>query len=103
VKKRPQHVQKGKEGLLHGPLRIEIEDVTLRHKKECLGCGSKPPPTERRLKLVGGSGRAAQTSIYCAQCGAAWLVDHVVEVERARSYLAGAEICVRLTRQKNGK
>lgn len=96
MKTRSKRIQKGKEGLLHGPLRIEVEDVTTRHKKECAGCAGIP--AGRRLKIVSGGGRSAQTSIYCSECGDEWLIDHSGDVTRARTRLVcGSDVCVRLT------
>lgn len=95
MKPRNKRIQEKHYGLFHGPLRIEVEIVTARHKKPCDGCGE--PPEGRRLKVTAGGGRAQVISVYCSSCGVEWLLDHEEEAGRARVRLAeGSNICVRL-------
>jgi hypothetical protein len=94
LKPRNKRVHEKHYGLFHGPTRIEVEDVTARHKKPCDGCDVLP--VGRRLKVVAGAGRSASTAIYCAGCGVAWLGDHRTELGRAVHRLTGADLCVRL-------
>jgi hypothetical protein len=96
VKRRPKRIQNP--GLLHGPTRIEIEEVTARHKLPCAGC--ERVPRTRRLKIVEGAGRAASTTVYCETCGASWLLEHAEDVTRAIGRLSGADFSVRRTRDE---
>lgn len=94
MKPRNKRIHEKHHGLFHGPLRIEVENVTTRHKKPCDGCGK--PPKGRRLKVTVGGGRAQAISVYCYGCGVVWLGDHRMELDRAVHRLAGSHICVRL-------
>jgi hypothetical protein len=93
MKPRNKRIQPKHYGLFHGPLRIEVQDVTARHKKGCLHC--EELPEGRRLRVVAGGGRSATTSIYCHACGAVWLDDHRTELDRAIDRLDGSHICIR--------
>lgn len=74
-----------KPGLLHGPRRIEVETVKKAHRKPCEGCGSVP--CHRRLKVVNGAGRSADTLILCISCGLDYLSDRRDEYQRAQDFL----------------
>jgi len=97
VKPRNKRIQPKHYGLFHGPLRIEVEDVTTRHKKPCAGC--EELPEGRRLKLTAGSGRSASISIYCHECGCLWLQDHQEELDRTIQRLDGVHHCIRLIQE----
>jgi hypothetical protein len=81
-------------GLLHGPRRVEVEDVGPRHAAPCGVCGRVP--RSRRLRVVDGSGRASKCLVFCSECGADWLVARVEDYDRAQQRLLGADISVRL-------
>lgn len=98
MKPRNKRIQPKHYGLFHGPLRIEVEAVSARHKKACTGCGKLPE--ERRLKLTAGSGRSAAISVYCYPCGVDWLRDHETELVRAIHLLNfGGTTCIRLVQE----
>ena len=94
MKPRNKRISPKHYGLLHGPMRVEVDDVTARHKKPCGGCGKLPEG--RRLKITEGGGRAQSISVYCSGCGTAWLDDHVTELVRTIRRLGGADLCIRL-------
>jgi hypothetical protein len=98
VKPRNKRISEKHYGLFHGPLRIEVENVTARHKKPCAGCEGLPD--ERRLKITAGSGRSAAISVYCYPCGVDWLRDHETELGRAIHLLNfGGSTCIRLIQE----
>lgn len=99
MKPRNKRIHEKHYGLFHGPLRIEVQDVSSRHKKPCDGC--EELPEGRRLKVTAGGGRAQVISVYCYSCGVAWLGDHRTELDRAVRRLGGSDDCVRL-RESDG-
>lgn len=82
-----------KPGLWHGPRRVEIEEVSARHKKRCTQCSDEIPV--RRLKIVDGVARSAKTSVLCKSCGVRWLRERASENERAIDYLKRGEGSIR--------
>lgn len=100
MKPRNKRISPKHYGLFHGPLRIEVENVTARHKKACAGCAELPKG--RRLKVTAGSGRSATIAVYCQECGDYWLLDHREELDRAIQRLEGAHLCVRLLEVTDG-
>ena len=100
VKPRNKRIAEKHYGLFHGPLRIEVEDVTARHKKPCDGCAE--PPEDRRLKVTAGSGRSASIAVYCRECGDYWLRDHQEELDRTIQRLDGVHLCIRLIEATDG-
>lgn len=78
-----------KPGLLHGPRRIEVETIKKAHRKPCEGCGAVP--RQRRLKVVNGAARAADTMILCISCGLDYLSDRADEYHRAQEFLHDGE------------
>jgi hypothetical protein len=91
-----------KPGLWFSAMKVEVEDVTDRHKKVCLDCGQLP--VGRRLKIVKGSGRHQTVEIRCSSCGEDWLKQKEIEAARARRYLrqdigAMKVECIRLPKE----
>lgn len=82
-----------KPGLWLPTVKVEVEDVTTRHKKECCDC--EGVPAERRLVVRKGSGRHGVTEIRCMECGVEWLESRLGECERAIGYLMTGKGCIR--------
>ena len=78
-----------KPGLWFSAMRVEVEDVKPAHRKVCCECGLLP--LDRRLKIVRGSGRHAQTEIRCILCGLDWFQVKAEELGRAKVYLEFGE------------
>ena len=74
-------------GLLHGPRRIEVQDVKPSHKKVCSACGQLPEG--RRLVVTDGAGRSASSQVFCIECGEAYLQARALEYQRAIEFLNG--------------
>jgi hypothetical protein len=89
-----------KPGLWFSAMKAEVEDVTSRHKKECIGCGTLP--SGRRLKVVRGTGRHQTVEIRCEACGSGWIMERVQEGRRAIGYLKGVTNVksIRITKPK---
>lgn len=73
--------------LVFASTRVEIQEVKKAHKRRCVTCGKVP--TVLRLQVQKGSGRSAQTYIYCRVHGCAFLESMLVEVGRANDVLEG--------------
>ena len=72
-------------GLLHGPRRVQVEDVKKAHKRPCCVCDQVP--TTRRLFVVDGSGRNATSRAYCMDCGIDYLKALEQETANAKAFL----------------
>lgn len=72
-------------GLLHGPRRVQVEDVKKAHKKPCCICDQVP--TTRRLFVVDGSGRNATSRVYCMDHGVEYLKALKQETDNAGKFL----------------
>jgi hypothetical protein len=82
-----------KPGLLHGPERWEIEDVSPRHGTPCSNCGKAPQI--RRLLIVRGSGRFSGREVLCDYCARSAIEGRQEVLARALAYLAGEADSVR--------
>ena len=76
---------KRKPGLMHSLRKVDIEEVTVRHRKKCCVCDGVPET--RRIQVRAGSGRAQKVTIYCQDCGRDWLLERRAEISRALHYL----------------
>jgi tRNA(Ile2) C34 agmatinyltransferase TiaS len=83
-------------GLWAPAVRIDIQDVTRRHKSDCVECGQRP--TGRRLQVQVGKGKGLTSIVYCQDCGYRWLEDRQEELDRAMDRLNGMDVTVRLPR-----
>lgn len=83
-------------GLFAPCVRVNIQDVTARHKISCVACGNLP--AKRRLQVQVGKGKGMTTLVYCESCGQVWLEDRQEELDRAMDRLNGLDVTVRLPR-----
>lgn len=51
--------------------KIEIQEVTGRHRTTCRDCGEVPEV--RRLKVSTGSGKWVKSLVFCGPCGREWI------------------------------
>jgi hypothetical protein len=76
-----------KPGLWFTATKAEIEQVTARMKKTCTECGDLP--TQKRLKVVKGSGRHQTVMVFCGPCAKDWILRFKALCRRAVFYLNG--------------
>lgn len=74
-----------KPGLLHSMRAVQVENVSVRMKKECATCAKRPKV--RRLVVQSGGGRYGKEDVYCIKCGREKLALWAQEYDRAEAFL----------------
>jgi len=74
-----------KKGLVHSPMKIEVQEVTSRMTKPCAGCEQRIE--DRRLVVRTGGAKHGKTEFYCDTCGEEWLNNHLRIVKATIPYL----------------
>jgi len=80
-------------GLVHSMRYVTVQTVGKAHKKVCDVCVQVP--TERRLLVKTGSGRAQQSRVLCVKCAGRFLDQAAQEAWRAFCRLHGDDVPVR--------